>query len=71
MYFADAKPCTIQVDASNIGVDAALIQEGKYIEYHNRALTSTQQCYSNIEHEDYALVNGVEHFHHFVHPWCN
>ena len=66
IYFDDAKPCTIQVDASNIGVGAALIQEGKYIEYHNRALTSTQQWYSNIEHEAYALVNGVEHFHHYV-----
>ena len=67
MYFDDdAKPCTIQVDASNVGVSAALIQEGKVIEYHSRALTSTQQQYSNIEHDAYALVNGVEHFHHYM-----
>ena len=33
MYFNDVKPCTIQVDASNVGVGAALIQEGKGIEY--------------------------------------
>ena len=31
MYFDDAKPCIIQVDASNIGVGAALIQEGKLL----------------------------------------
>ena len=43
MHFDDAKPCTIQVDASNVGVSAVLIQEGKVIEYHSRALTSTQQ----------------------------
>ena len=43
-----------------------LIQEDKVIEYHSRALTSTQQCYSNIEREAYALVNGVEHFHHYI-----
>ena len=43
MYFGDAKYCTIQVDASNVGVAAALIQEGKVIEYHRRALTSAQQ----------------------------
>ena len=66
MYFDDAKTCTIQVDASNVGVSAALIQEGKVIEYHSRALTSTQQWYSNIECEVYALVNSVEHFHHYV-----
>ena len=66
MYYDDEKPCTIQVDASNVGVGAALIQEDKVIEYHSHALTSTQQCYSNIEREAYALVNGVEHFHHYV-----
>ena len=43
MCYDDEKPCTIQVDASNVGVGAALIQEGKVIEYHSRALTSTQQ----------------------------
>ena len=42
-YYDDEKPCTIQVDASNIGVGAKLIQEGKVIEYHSQALTSTLQ----------------------------
>ena len=65
-YYDDGKPCTIQVDASNVGVGDALIQEDKVIEYHSCALTSTQQCCSNIEREAYALVNGVEHFHHYV-----
>ena len=62
----DEKPCTIQVDASNVGVGATLIQEDKVIEYHSRALTSAQQHYSNIEREAYALVNDVEHFHHYI-----
>ena len=65
-YHDDEKPCTIQVNASNISAEAILIQEGKVIEYHSQALTSTQQRYSNIEREAYALVNGVEHFHHYV-----
>ena len=34
-YYDDEKPCTIQVDASNFSVGAALIQEGKVIEYHS------------------------------------
>ena len=66
MYYDDEKTCTIIVDASNVGVGATLIQESKVIEYHSHALTSTQQHYSNIEREAYALLNGVEHFHHYV-----
>ena len=54
------------MDASNAGVGATLIQEDKVIEYHSRALISTQQCYSNREREAYALVNSVEHFHHYI-----
>ena len=65
-YYDDEKPCTIQVDAGNVGVGATLIQEGKVIEYHSPTLTSTQQHYSNIEWEAYILVNGVEHFHHYI-----
>ena len=65
-YYDDEKTCTIQVDTSNIGVGAALIQEDKVIEYHSHALTSIQQCYSNIEGEAYTLVNGVEPFHQYI-----
>ena len=54
------------MDTSNIGVGATLIQEDKVIEYHSCALTSTQQHNNNIEREAYALVNGVEHFHHYI-----
>ena len=35
MYYDNDKPYTIQVDASNVGVGAVLIQEGKVIEYHS------------------------------------
>ena len=43
LAYYDEKPCAIQVDASNVSVGATLIQEGKVIEYHSQALTSTQQ----------------------------
>ena len=55
----------MQVDTSSIGVSAALTQQGKVVSYHSRAFTPTQH-YSNIEKECYGLVNGVEHFHHYV-----
>ena len=66
LYFNSDDPITIQVDASSIGVSAALMQQVKVISYHSRAFTPTQQHYSNIERECYGLVNGVEHFHHYV-----
>ena len=65
-YYNNEDPIATQVDASSIGVSAALMQQGKVVSYHSRALTPTQQHYSNIERECYGLVNGVEHFHHYV-----
>ena len=65
-YFNSEDPITIQVDASSIGIGAALMQQGRAVSYHSRALTPTQQRYSNIKCECYGLVNGVEHFHHYI-----
>ena len=65
-YFNGEEPIIIQVDASSIGISAALMQQGRMVSYHSRALTPTQQRYSNIEQECYGLVNGVEHFHHYI-----
>ena len=65
-YFNNEELITIQVDASSIGDGAALMQQGKVVTYHSRASTPSQQHYSNIERECYGLVNGVEHFHHYV-----
>ena len=67
-YFNSEDPIVIQVDASSIGVGAALLQQGRVVSYHSRALTPTQQRYSNIKHECYRLVNGIEHFHHYIWP---
>ena len=50
-YFNSKDPIVIQVNASSIGVGAALMQQGCVASYHSRPLTPTQQWYSNIEHE--------------------
>ena len=42
------------------------MQQGRVVSYHSRALTPTQQMYSNIECECYGLVNGIKHFHHYI-----
>ena len=65
-YFNSEELIIIQVDASSIGIGAALMQQGRVVSYHSRTLTPTQQRYSNIERECYGLVNGVEHFHHYI-----
>ena len=42
-YFNSDDPIVIQVDASSIGVGATLMQQGRVVSYHSRALTPTQQ----------------------------
>ena len=65
-YFNSEDPIVIQVDASSIGVGAVLMQQGRVVSYHSRALTPTQLRYYNIERECYGLVNSIEHFHHYI-----
>ena len=65
-YFDVTKPTVIQVDASKIGIGAALIQDCKPVALEIKALTDTEQCYVNIERELLAVVFGCERFHTYV-----
>lgn len=65
-YFDVTKPATVQVDASQIGVGAALLQNGRPIAFASKALTETEQRYANIERELLAIVFGCERFHTYV-----
>ena len=65
-YFDVTKPTTIQVDASKIGIGAALLQDGRPIAFASKALTETEQRYANIERELLAVVFGCERFHTYV-----
>ena len=42
------------------------LQDGHAITFISQALTSTQQCYSNIECELLAVVVVVEYLHHYI-----
>ena len=55
-YFDKTKKHTIQCDASKKGLSAALLQESKPVMYVSRALTETEQRYSNIERELFASL---------------
>ena len=50
-YFNPSLPMTIQVDASQVGLGAALLQNGKPMAFASKALTKTKCQYTNIERD--------------------
>ena len=48
-YYDRSKPVTLQVDASQYGLGAALLQEGKPVAFASKALTDVERRYANIE----------------------
>ena len=65
-YFDKTKKNTIQRDASKKGLGATLLQESKPVMYVSRALTETEQRYSNIERELLAIVFALERLNHYT-----
>ena len=57
---------TIQVDASQVDLGAALLQNGKPIAFASKALTKTECRYVNIEREMLAAVFRAERFHTYI-----
>ena len=68
-YFDPSLPVTIQVDASQVGLGAALLQNSKPIAFASKALTQTECQYANIEREMLAAVFGAERFHTYIYGW--
>ena len=71
-YFDSTKITEVFTDASPVGVAAVLTQkepeseERKIIAYASRALTSTEQNYSQLEREALAIIWSCEHFHLYL-----
>nr|XP_054766977.1 uncharacterized protein K02A2.6-like [Lytechinus pictus] len=59
----DKKELTLQADASDTGLGAALMQEGRPVAFASRALTDTETRYAQIEKELLAVVFGLQRFH--------
>ena len=66
VYFNPKQETTVLVDACPFGLGAILTRNGKVICYASRALTATEQHYSQTDKEFLAVVNGVEHFHLYL-----
>ena len=57
---------TIQVDASQVGLGAALLQNGKPMAFASKALAETECQYANIEGEMLAVIFGAERFQTYI-----
>ena len=65
-YFDLLLPVTIQVDASQVGLGAVLLQNDKLIAFSSKALTNAECRYANIEREMLAVVFRTERFCTYV-----
>ena len=65
-YFDPSLPVTIQVDASQVGLGAALLQNGKPVAFASKALTKTKWQHANIEREMLPVIFRVERFQTYI-----
>ena len=65
-YYDPQSELVVECDASERGMGAALLQNGKPIGYASRALTSTETRYAQIEKECLAIVFALEPFHQYT-----
>ena len=65
-YYDRRKSVTVQVDASQRGLGACLLQEGEPIAYASKSLTDTETRYANIERELLAIVFACQWFNTYV-----
>ena len=59
-YFDVSCPITVQVDTSQVGLGAALLQDSKPVAFASKALTGFERRYANIEREMLAIVFRAE-----------
>lgn len=65
-FFHPKEPFILSVDASQLGVGAVLMQDGRPIAFLSRSLTEAHQNYAQIEKEMLAIVHGCTKFHDYV-----
>ena len=65
-YYNLQEEVTLQCDASQSGLGAALLQNGQPVAYASRALTPTETRYAQIEKELLAIVFACNHFESYI-----
>ena len=66
-YYKPNKDLTLQCDANDHGLGAALNQEGKPVAFARQTLIHTEKQYVQREKELLAIVYGTEYFHQYTH----
>ena len=64
-FYDVAKPATVQSDASQCGLGACLMQDGRPIACASRSMTPAEKTYAQIEKE-MSIVFAVQKFHQYV-----
>ena len=62
----DEKQLTIETDASEVAISAALNQENKPVAFFSETLNSNKRHYAIIENEAIAFVKAVKNWSHFL-----
>ena len=65
-YYNLKEEVTLQCDASQSGLGAALLQNGQPVAYASRALTPAETRYAQIEKELLAIVFACDHFEAYI-----
>jgi len=65
-YFDVHKPVTLSADASQHGLGAVCLQDGRPIAFASRSLTDTEVRYAQIEKELLGLVFACVKFHDYI-----
>ena len=65
-YYNLQEEVTLQCDASQSGLGAAMMQNGQPVAYASRALTSAETRYPQIEKELLAIVFACQHFESYI-----
>ena len=65
-FFDPEKEVTVQCDASQSGLGAVLMQEGKPVHYISRAMTSAEKNYAQVGKELLAIIVACERFDQYV-----
>lgn len=64
--FDDKNPIKLQCDASQFGLGACLLQNGKPVAFYSRSLNDAEQRYAQIEKEMLSIVFACKKFHNYV-----
>ena len=68
-FYSVKDEVTLQCDASECGLGAALLQSGQPVAYASRALSQTEQSYAQIEKECMVMVFACEKIDQYLNGW--